>query len=90
MKGVYLLLILDGYSSHATPEFDQYYTENKIITLYMPSHTSHRLQPLGVSCYSSLKVAYGHEVQKLARHGVHHIDKEDFLAITGSAGSAHS
>jgi hypothetical protein len=41
--GVYLLLILDGHSSHATPEFDKYCTENKIITLCMPAHTSHLL-----------------------------------------------
>ncbi|KAI1675982.1 Transposase [Pyrenophora tritici-repentis] len=31
--GVYRLLILDGHSSHATPEFDQYCANNKIITL---------------------------------------------------------
>jgi hypothetical protein len=77
--GVYRLLILDGHSSHATPEFDQYCTENKIITLCMPPHTSHLLQPLDVSCYSPLKRAYGREVEELARHGVYHIDKTDFL-----------
>ncbi|KAF2834453.1 CENP-B protein [Patellaria atrata CBS 101060] len=43
IKGVYRLLILDGHSSHATPKFDQYCMENKIITLCMPSYTSHRL-----------------------------------------------
>ena len=47
----------------------------------MPAHTSHLLQPLDVSCFSPLKRAYGQEVQKLARHGIHHIDKEDFLSI---------
>ena len=62
-------------------KFDQYYTENKIITLFMPSHTSHLLQPLDVGCFSPLKRSYGHEVQALARQGIHHIDKEDFLAI---------
>ena len=77
--GVYRLLILDGHSSHATPEFDQYCTENKIITLCMPPHTSHLLQPLDVSCYSPLKRAYGREVEELARHGVYHVDKTDFL-----------
>jgi hypothetical protein len=41
--GVYRLLILDGHGSHATPEFDQYCTENKIISLCMPAHTSHLL-----------------------------------------------
>ena len=78
--GVYRLLILDGHSSHATPEFDQYCAENKIITLCMPPHTSHLLQPLDMSCYSPLKRAYGREVEELARHGVYHIDKIDFLA----------
>lgn len=80
-KGAYRLLILDGHGSHATPEFDQHCTENKIITLCMPSHTSHRLQPLDLSCYSPLKVLYGHEVQELSRYGVQHVDKEDFLTI---------
>ena len=78
-RGVYRLLILDGHSSHATPEFDQYCTENNIITLCMPPHTSHLLQPLNVSCFSPLKRAYGHEIQELARQGVYHIDKVDFL-----------
>jgi hypothetical protein len=53
-RGVYRLLILDGHSSHATPEFDQYCPENNIITLCMPPHTSHLLQPLDVSCFSLL------------------------------------
>jgi len=65
--GAYRLLILDGHSSHATPEFDQFCKDNKIITLCMPPHTSHLLQPLDVGCYSPLKVVYGHEVSELAR-----------------------
>ena len=77
--GVRRLLILDGHGSHATPEFDQYCTENSIITLCMPAHTSHLLQPLDVSCFSPLKRAYGREIQELARQGVYHIDKIDFL-----------
>jgi hypothetical protein len=39
IKGIYGLLILNGHGSHATPEFDQFCTTNKIITLYMPAHT---------------------------------------------------
>jgi hypothetical protein len=75
------MLILDGHSSHATPEFDQFCTENKIITLCMPAHTSHLLQPLDVGCYSPLKVLYGYKVSELARQGVFHVDKQDFLWI---------
>lgn len=79
--GTYRLLILDGHSSHATPEFDKYCAENKIITLCMPPHTSHLLQPLDVGCFSPLKRAYGRQVNELARQSVFHIDKEEFLQI---------
>jgi hypothetical protein len=79
--GVYRLLILDGHSSHATPEFDQFCTEQKIITLCMPAHTTHLLQPLDVGCFSPLKVLYGHEVAGLARRSIFHVDKLDFLWI---------
>jgi hypothetical protein len=79
--GVYRLLIVDGHSSHATPEFDQYCTQNRIISLCMPAHSSHLLQPLDVSCYSPLKRAYGQEIAELARLQVYHIDKLEFLSI---------
>jgi hypothetical protein len=78
-QGVYRLLILDGHESHATPEFDQFCKDNKIITLCMPPHTSYLLQPLNISSYSPLKVLYKHEVSELARQGVFHVDKLDFL-----------
>jgi hypothetical protein len=77
----YRLLILDGHSSHATPEFDQYCTENKIISLCMPAHSSHLLQPLDVSCFAPLKRAYGREVSELARNRIFHVNKQDFLSI---------
>ena len=77
--GAYRLLILDGHGSHATPEFDQYCKDNKIITLCMPPHSSHRLQPLDVGCFSPLKRGYGQDIQELARQGVFHVDKQDFL-----------
>lgn len=54
-------------SIHATPEFDQYCTSNKIIMLCMPAHTSNLLQPLDVSCFYSLKHLYGQEVPKLVK-----------------------
>jgi hypothetical protein len=47
----------------------------------MPAHTSHRLQPLDVACYAPLKVRYGHKVAELARQGIYHINKEEFLDI---------
>jgi hypothetical protein len=36
---------------------------------------------LDLSCFSPLKTTYGHKVSELARRGVFHVDKQDFLWI---------
>ena len=77
--GRYRLLILDGHDSHLTPRFDQICSENDIISICMPVHASHRLQPLDVAVFSPLKRAYGGLVESKMRCGLHHIDKLDFL-----------
>jgi hypothetical protein len=82
--GRYRLLILDGHGSHSGPEFDQFCTENSIIPLYMPPHSSHLLQPLDVSCFSPLKQAYRKQVEKKMGLGINHIDKDEFLTIYSS------
>jgi hypothetical protein len=78
-KGTYRLLILDGHGSHVTPEFDLFCKEHSIITLCMPPHSSHLLQPLDVGCFSVLKRLYGRQIEGYMRNGVNHIDKQDFL-----------
>jgi DDE superfamily endonuclease/Tc5 transposase DNA-binding domain/helix-turn-helix, Psq domain len=78
-KGVYRLLIIDGHGSHVTPEFDLFCKEHSIITLCMPPHSSHLLQPLDVGCFSVLKRSYGRQIEGYMRNGVNHIDKQDFL-----------
>ena len=78
-KGVYRLLVLDGHESHHSTDFELYAKENNIITLCMPAHSSHRLQPLDVGCFRPLKRSYGGEIEKLMRVGITHISKEDFL-----------
>jgi hypothetical protein len=79
VRGRFRLLILDGYGSHLTPQFDRICAENDIIPLCMPSHSSHLLQPLDVGCFAVLKRAYGRFISDLARRGYNHIDKFDFL-----------
>jgi hypothetical protein len=78
-RGVYRLLILDGHGSHLTPEFDLFCAEHSIITLCMPPHSSHLLQPCDVSFFAVLKRLYGQQIQGYIRSGSHHIDKQDFL-----------
>ena len=77
--GEYRLLIIDGHESHDSIEFQQYCKDNKIITLCMPPHSSHLLQPLDLGCFSPLKKAYGRQAEDLMRNHIHHITKLEFL-----------
>jgi hypothetical protein len=78
-RGAYRLLTMDGHESHHSTEFELFCKEHKIITLCMPSHSSHILQPLDVGCFGPLKKAYGKEIEVLMRAGITHITKADFL-----------
>lgn len=77
--GVYRLLVLDGHDSHHSTDFEVYCKENNIVTLCMPPHSSHILQPLDVGCFSPLKTAYGKQIEGMMRASITHITKEDFF-----------
>jgi DDE superfamily endonuclease/helix-turn-helix, Psq domain len=78
-KGKYRLLILDGHESHHSTEFERYCQQNNIITLCMPPHSSHLLQPLDVGCFGPLKQAYGRQIEHLMRMHINHVSKLEFL-----------
>ncbi|PNP76804.1 hypothetical protein FNYG_09820 [Fusarium nygamai] len=77
--GRYRLLILDGHESHHSLDFEKYCQANKIVTLCMPPHSSHLLQPLDVGCFSLLKKAYGQEIEHLIRCSITHVSKTEFF-----------
>ena len=77
--GCYRLLILDGHASHHSTDFELYCKDSKIITLCMPAHSSHILQPLDVGCFSPLKASYGKQIEQMMRMQITHITKEDFF-----------
>lgn len=79
IKGTKRLLILDGHESHHSMEFDNWCKENNIIPLSMPAHSSHKLQPLDLTCFGPLKHFYGLYVERLMRRYQTHIAKEDFF-----------
>jgi len=70
---------MDGHDSHNTIKFDAYCRDRSIITLCMPPHASHLLQPLDVGVFGPLKKAYGREIESLMRVHINHITKLDFL-----------
>ncbi|RYC77643.1 hypothetical protein BFJ63_vAg19483 [Fusarium oxysporum f. sp. narcissi] len=77
--GRYRLLIVDGHESHHSLEFEEYCQANKIVTLFMPPHSSHLLQPLDVGYFSLLKRAYGREIEHLMRCSITHVSKTEFF-----------
>ena len=77
--GTYRLLIVDGHESHLSLDFHQYCKANQIISLCMPAHSSHLLQPLDVGCFGPLKQAYGRQAEGLMRNRINHITKHEFL-----------
>jgi hypothetical protein len=79
------MLIINGHKSHCSLEFQDYCKENKIITLCMPSHSLHLLQPLDVACFAPLKRSYGDGISALARNHIHHISKKTFLPVFKAA-----
>ena len=78
-KGKYRLLILDSHESHHSTEFELYCQEHNIITLCMPSHSSHLLQPLDIGCFVPLKQVYGRQIEDLMRMHINHVSKLEFL-----------
>ena len=79
--GAKRLLIMDGHSSHCTEPFERYAREHNIILLWLPSHSSHILQPLDVVVFSSVKRRFRDGVQDLIRNGQNHVTDDDFLRI---------
>jgi hypothetical protein len=77
--GRYRLLVLDGHESHLSVQFQEFCKAKEIITLCMPPHSSHILQPLDVGCFSPLKKAYGKQIENLVRVRINHITKLEFL-----------
>jgi hypothetical protein len=67
------------HESYTNAKFNEYYKNANIITLYLPSHSSHLTQPLDIDIFSLLKKIYSSQISYLARAGVTHIIKNDFF-----------
>nr|ABG26269.1 transposase [Ophiostoma novo-ulmi subsp. novo-ulmi] len=59
------LLVIDGHGSHETDGFMKLCFENNIFLLFLPSHSSHVLQPLDLTIFSPLKAYYKKEIEKI-------------------------
>ena len=73
------LLVINGYKSHKSLDFQAIYKESKIITLYMPVYTLYLLQPLDIGCFLPLKRTYRTEINGFIRNYINYINKLPFL-----------
>ena len=75
------VLICDGFGIHETLKILEFCFENNILLYYLPSYTSHKLQPCDVGPFAPLKTAYCDEVERLNRGGIDIVGKEHFTSL---------
>lgn len=63
-----VLLILDGHCSHKSIEALDLATENGVVVLCLPPHSTHRLQPLDRCFFGPLMTYYDREISKWLRN----------------------
>lgn len=58
-----VLLILDNHESHISLGAYELFREHNLQVLSLPPHVSHKMQPLDLTIFSSLKMAYNKECE---------------------------
>lgn len=67
--GEKILLVVDGHVSHTQNLKALEMARNAgVVMLSLPSHTTHRMQPLDVAFFRPLSTYYGQEADKWMRH----------------------
>jgi hypothetical protein len=64
------LLILDGHGSHVKAQFIARCMGHDVDLMVLPSHSSHKTQPLDVGIFQPLKKAMAKMTDQIARHAV--------------------
>jgi hypothetical protein len=76
-------LYTDGHSSHLNMRFLEYCLKHRIFVVIYPPHSTHRLQPLDVSCFRPLASYYSTELSKWIHktQALCSISKREFFGI---------
>ena len=81
-----LLLLLDGHSTHYSPEAINIASSNQVILFALPPHTTHIMQPLDRGCFAPLKVAWREGCHKfLCENPGRTVSQYDFCEIFAKA-----
>jgi hypothetical protein len=83
-KGIWRLLLFDGFESHLSMEFLDVLESNKVIPYRLIPHSTHLLQPLDVGCFQPYKHWHSEAVDAATRTGCTSFNKVEFLAAIDS------
>ncbi len=73
------MVVFDSYKSYLSTQFEQFYKEKYIITLYLPIHFSHFTQPLDIGCFNMLKRLYSRGFENFIKTYINYIIKTEFF-----------
>ena len=75
----WVLLIVDGHTSHFSTEFIQQCESNFIELFCIPPHTTHILQPMDVGLFAPLQYHYARGIEEFFRNHDEAINKRNFI-----------
>jgi hypothetical protein len=84
-QGQTRVLILDGHSSHYTPELLEYAQDHDIMILEYPPHCTHALQGLDVVCFARMKEDWKQVINEFETLHRARVTKADFTSLFGQA-----
>jgi DDE superfamily endonuclease len=79
------VLLLDGHSSHYTPELLEFARDHNIMILGYPPHCTHALQGLDVVCFAKMKGAWKTVIREFEDLHLTKVTKGDFTGLFGKA-----
>ncbi len=73
------MIVLNGYKSYLSTQFEKFYKKKNIIIFYFLTYSSYIIQPLDVGCFNMLKRLYSREFEDLIKIYINHIIKTEFF-----------
>ncbi len=78
--GAWRMLLSDGFGAHLHYDFVDYCWDNMIIPYSLPSHITHKMQPLDVACFQPLKHYHRQYIDKAVRLGATRFPVVEFFS----------
>ncbi len=75
------MFILNGYKSHFSIQFKDFYKEKNIITFCLFIYSLYIIQSLDIGCFNVLKRLYGRELEVFIKVYINYITKTEFFIV---------